>query len=476
MPLLEGLHPVGLALATLLPWLAGCGAVRCWLGPVPTTLLLGHGYLLGQLLAVLLLLTWDALGFTLAWWPLATALAAFGAGLWALSLRRHPAHWRPTVCLSPADLLWLLPLAWFLWSRGSVLVAELALRPLFAWDAWMNWVPRAVVWFEHGSLTEFVLPPAWLAAAPGSELYTLGNWRAGAYPPGVPLLLLWQMLGAGTFDHTLLYLPWLLLAAACALALWGHLRLVGLGRVPTAIAVYLLLSMPLLTTHAVLPGYADLWLGVCFTLGAMALAQWQHSGERRYAGLALALALFCTLLKTPGTGFALLLVLATLLFWWRPPAAWVRATVLGGLLLLLAGLLAGLNPELVRYLQEQPVLALPGHLPALKLQLSPLLPYLGQTFFVYDNWHLLGVLLLAALLARVLACGPASLNSIALLLLTGGAVVLALVFGFTQYGQRLEQGITFHRSFLYLTPLAVFVAFACLQPLLPRAAAGRAQE
>ncbi|MFU8765666.1 MAG: hypothetical protein ACNA7T_14135 [Haliea sp.] len=472
MVLLQGLQPAGLLVATLLPWIAGSAVLRCWLGPVPGTLLLGHGYLLGQLLVVLLLLAWDALGLQLAWWPLAATLALLSAALWGYSWRRHPGHWRPALALAPADLLWLLPLAWFLWSRGSVLAEELALRPLFAWDAWMNWVPRAVVWFDHGRLTDFVLPPAWLAAAPGTEVYTLGNWRASDYPPGVPLLLLWQMLGAGTADHTLLFLPWLLLPAACALALWGHLRLHGLGRVPAALAVYLLLSMPLLTTHAVLPGYADLWLGACFMLGAMALAQWQCSGEWRYAGLTLALALFCTLLKTPGLGFALLLVLGVLLYRWHPPARWLRWGLLCGLLLLGAGLLAGLNPQLVAQLADRPALDLPGHLPGLQLQLSPLLPYLGQTFFVDDNWHLLGLLLVAALLARLLVCGVASLNSIALLLLTLGAVVLVLIFGFTQYGQSLEQGITFHRTFLYLTPLAVFVAFASLQPLLPRADAG----
>lgn len=474
MPLLEGLHLPGLLLATLLPWLAGGGAVRLWLGPVPVTLLLGHGYLLGQLFAVLLLLAWDGLGLRLAWWPLAASLAVLGAALWALSLRHSSVCWRPEVKLGVIDLLWLLPLLGFLWSRGSVLAEELALRPLFAWDAWMNWVPRAVVWFEHGSLTEFVLPPDWLAAASGTEVYTLGNWRASAYPPGVPLLLLWQMLGAGTSDHTLLFMPWLLLPAACALALWGHLRLHALGRVPAAVAVYLLLSMPLLTTHAVLPGYADLWLGACFLLGAMALALWQQSGQWRYAGLALALALFCTLLKTPGIGFALLLVLGALLLWWRPPSRWLRRGVLGGLLLLLAGLLAGLSPALVQGLQAQPVLLLPGHLPDLQLQLRQVLPYLWQTFFVFDNWHLLGVLLVGALLSRTLICGSDSFNSIALLLLSCGAMMLVSIFAFTQYGQRLDQGLTFHRSFLYLTPLAVFVAFFSLQPLLPRAASGSA--
>ena len=35
-------------------------------------------------------------------------------------------------------------LAW----RYLTIVQEMLLRPLYAWDAWMNWVPKAIVWFH----------------------------------------------------------------------------------------------------------------------------------------------------------------------------------------------------------------------------------------------------------------------------------------------------------------------------------------
>ena len=477
MPLLEGLQLPGLVVATLLPWLAGVSVAHLLLRHAPWTLLLGHGYLLGQLLVIVLLLLWGQLGLTLAWWPLASLLglvtAIAASWVWwrgqsqvagndsapELPLPAPSLHWR--------DLLWLLPLLAFLWLRGSVVVEELALRPLFPWDAWMNWVPRAAVWFEHGNLTSFGSPQAWLQAAPGTEFYTLGNRPAGDYPPAIPLLLLWHMLGADTADHTLIYLPWLLLSAAAALALWGHLRACHLARAPAALAVYVLLSMPLPTTHVALAGYADLWLGVAFGLGAMALAQWQYSACPRYASLTLAMALFCALLKNPGLGFALLLAGGVVLMLWRPPLRWLVGLTLAGLALLLTGLLAGLHPDWVAQLDAWPALQLPAGLPELKLRLSPLLPYLGQTFYQYDNWHLLGILLPFALLASLLTGGPRSLCDIALLMLVAGFAVLVLVFGFTQYAVNVPRGITFHRAFLYVVPLAVFVAFARLAPLLP---------
>ncbi|HAN68638.1 MAG TPA: hypothetical protein DD808_02260, partial [Halieaceae bacterium] len=62
MTTIPELDATGLMLALALPWLAGVVAVRALLGPLRVTLLLGHGFMVGQLLIILLLLAWDALG------------------------------------------------------------------------------------------------------------------------------------------------------------------------------------------------------------------------------------------------------------------------------------------------------------------------------------------------------------------------------------------------------------------------------
>ena len=476
MPLLEGLDTTGLALAILLPWLAGALATRLLLRGAHVALILGYGYVIGQLLVMVLILLWDWLGLSPAWWPLAGLLALLAtvlSGLAGWPLQRHasarhmsPANRPRMPGLTWRDLLWLLPLLAFLGLRGSVLLQELALRPLYPWDAWMNWVPRAIVWFEHGSLIPFGAPEAWLQASPDTDIYTLGNRAASDYPPGIPLLLLWHMLGASTTDHTLIYLPWLLLPAALGLTLWGHLRACGLDRPFAAVAVYLLLSMPLPTTHAVLAGYADLWLGAAFALGAIALAQWQYSGNWRFAALALAMALLCAMLKNPGLGFAVLLVIGVVLVALRPPLRWLTWLVMGGLALLLLGLLAGLNPDWIAQFDALPAIDLPGALPDLRLRLSPLLPFLADSFYVQGNWHLLGVLAPAAILASLLLGDRRNLHDMGFLMLLSGFCMLLVVFGFTQYGKNLAQGVTLHRAFLYVTPLAVFVAFTQVAPLL----------
>jgi len=115
-------------------------------------------------------------------------------------------------------------LAW----RYAVLFEELTLRPLYAWDAWMNWAPKAVVWFHQQVLVEFAHPHDWLQQE-GEVLYTLGNRFSSDYPETVPLILLWSMLGGGTADHGAIYLPWVLVPPALGVALYGHLRLAVLS-------------------------------------------------------------------------------------------------------------------------------------------------------------------------------------------------------------------------------------------------------
>ncbi len=477
-PLFDGISLWGLLAALVLPWLTGAAIVGCLLPGARPSIVLGHGYLTGQVAVIALLLGWDAAGLDLAFAPVAGALSALTVLLaWRWWLRAPPtlvsrrpgrAAWR--------HLFWLLPLAWFLFERGSVMLEELALRPLYAWDAWMNWVPKARVWFEHATLTPFVSPPDWLQASVGSDVRTLGNWRASEYPPGVPLLLLWTMLGAGTWDHTLIYLPWLLLPATVALALWGHLRGRALAPWLAAVAAYALLSQPLLDTHAVLAGYADLWLAAAFGLGSMALADWQRTGELRYAILAVVMALACLLFKTPGLAFAALLLGAAGLLAWHPPARLLRWGGVVAAACLAIGLAIGMWSGFHDASRSLATLDLPGVLPALELRPAPLLPYLWESLFVQANFHMLWPLVVVAFAVGLAGRGRATFDGVAAGLFLAALGFLLFVFGFTHYFNQAENGVTFNRTLLYLVPLAVFVVFEQMASFLPHEGESRVEE
>ncbi len=456
-------------MALLLPWMAGAALLGAFLPAARLTILLGQGFMVGQVLVVLVLLAVHALGLGVSFLPGAVALTvvAFASAVtwWARTNRVMPswpgrsAGWH---------LLWLIPLTWFLFERGTVLAGELALRPLYAWDAWMNWAPKAVVWFNHATLTPFVSPADWLQAAPGEPVYTLGNWRAAEYPPGVPLILLWMMLGAGSADHTLIYLPWFLLPVSLALALWGHLRNRSAAPWLAALAVYAWLSQPLPGIHAALAGYADLWLAVAFCLGAMALDEWQSTGCVRYAALALVMALACSLFKIPGLAMAGILLVAAVILVARPSIRVLATATIIVAACLVAGLIAGMWPGLWVQGDTPTELGLPGTLPTLRIEPSPLLPYLWESLFVQANWHLLWLLVLGSLGLGLVDRGSAILRSIPLLVLFAGSGFLLFVFGFTHYFNQAVNGVTFNRAILFLAPIAVYVAFGQLVPWFQR--------
>lgn len=349
--------------------------------------------------------------------------------------------------------------------RFGLMLPELAMRPVFAWDAWMNWVPRAVVWFHHAELTPFVLPPDWLAAPPGTEVYTLGNWRASGYPPGLPLMLLWMMLGAGTADHPLLFLPGLIAPAAFALVLGSHLRSQGLGPVLVLVMAYFFLSQPLANTHSMLGGYADFWLGLYFSLGLLAADRWRRGEPAGLALLGLLMAAGCVWMKTPGLGFGALVVLALVAVALRVPGRWLSAAVVVGLAGIVALLLGGLLGEPMLPAAERPALPLPGFLPELKLQPQPLLPLLLDSLWLSSNWHLLWVLVGVCGLMALRLRGPATLDSIAVLGLVAALGVLVFVFGYTHYFRQAENLVTLNRTLLYLVPLAVYVSGVWLAQL-----------
>lgn len=459
VPLLEGMHLTGWLVALLLPWLSGSLLVAAVVPRAPWPLVLGHGYLAGQLAAILSLLAIDAVGLSMSFAVPAVLLAILAAigGLawWRQGGRPTP----PRLDRSSLwHLLWFVPLALFVAERGGVMVQELALRPLFAWDAWMNWVPRAVVWFHYETLTPFVAPNEWLLRSSDDLVYTLGNRRASEYPPGVPLLLLWQMLGAGTSDHTLLYLPWLLLPAAVAMALWGHLRLGGTPASLAALAVYALLSLPLLDIHAVLVGYADLWLAAAFGLGAMAISA--NSGVRhsRYLVLAGLAAAACISFKTPGLAFSAILITGVLASvsgvspQWR---SWCGMSLVGiTLAVLIAGWLlpAGWPIDGLK-------LTLPGALPELVFKVQPLLPYLVETALLDANWHLLWPLFLVTIAVSAVVGRGQAFSELGTLSLLAGIAFLITIFGLTQYFWQVKSAVTFNRAVLYLVPLMIFVTF-----------------
>ncbi|KZX58401.1 hypothetical protein A3709_02765 [Halioglobus sp. HI00S01] len=307
--------------ALLLPWLAGA-VWTYWLVSRNErwnwAIVAGHGYVLGLFIMTLCIRMWDAAGLQLQFGGIAGLLAGvtlLGAALIKLQ-PGQPAAAAPSPTMPAWKKAIIAVLLGLIAYRYFTIFQEIMLRPLFPWDAWMNWAPKAIVWFEHKSMVPFAAQQVWLNA-PASELVHIeGAKNAWRYPIGVPLVQLWGMLALGTNDSTLIYLPWGMIALAMGLALYGHLKLLGHSTLIAVVAGYLLLSMPFINVHSALAGYADLWVGVAYGMGILTIMEWNASRSWPYAILAVLMALFCALLKTPGIimGGFIVAILATTFF------------------------------------------------------------------------------------------------------------------------------------------------------------------
>ncbi|MDZ7785137.1 MAG: hypothetical protein U5K56_20040 [Halioglobus sp.] len=469
----ETLSLPGLLVALVLPWATGTLWVR-WLlhpdgGRFSLLLSLGYGFFAGIFAVTLIVRAWDAAGLALNFTLLSAVVAALGAA--ALLLQRT----LPRVTVQGTGIRtppWQLAVAAVLLGllgwRYITLAQELLLRPLFAWDAWMNWAPKAIVWFHQGALVEFVSPEQWEQGA-GENAYTLGNRQSWDYPPTVPLIQLWVMLGAGIWDHGAIYLPWLLAALSMGAVLFGHMRLAGLPLALSSAGCYLVLSLPFMNVHTALPGYADLWQAAAFTLGVCALFEWRRTRHRSWACLWVLMAVMCTQLKVPGIVLGLVIIGCGL-------RAWLDLRPRTELVVLVAGVLALVLAMLFEVSFYLPYLGevsldtrklVVGRIGSFDVQYHPVGHVFVDTFLQMINWNLLAYLLplfllYALLRGRLLRPPPAEVLAVAL-----AALLIVSVFFFTGYYRPALNFATLNRALLYPIPALIFVCLVHLPAMRP---------
>ncbi len=467
--MIEGISLPGLFVALALPWLCGCIWIR-WLlrrtGRCSVFVMLGQGYFLGTFFNTLVIRLWDMAGFNLHFWGIAAVIAGVGGvGVLLQNPRTKSVGVQPGVQktyepVPPWHIAVAMVLIALIAWRYVTLRQELLLRPLYAWDSWMNWVPKAVVWFHHGALVNFISPEAWLQY-PGSGAYTLGNRQAIFYPITVPLIQLWGMLAIGTWDHSTIYLPWLLAPLALGFALFGHLRLAGVPFLWAVIACYLLLSLPYLNVHTVLAGYADIWVACAFGLGACALYEFRQTRHWAYAFLLLVLAVLCSQLKEPGIVLAIILLICGARVWLRlNPKLEFAALGVAGMLLALA-LVFGISldiPYLGHVALDGASIEL-GRFGSIELEYHNVSAPFLETFFVMINWNLLWYLLLPYAIYRLFRGGVLRIPPAEALAVLGAIAFVGIIFVFSKYYVVALNHVTLNRALLYPIPAMIFCIF-----------------
>ena len=386
-----------------------------------------------------------------------------GAGAWALALRR----WRRESRYAPLSgsasgpeqsarhwqaVLWALMAV-----QAGLIVHQAVGLPTVPWDAWTTWLARAQGWF---ALNEFRPPAAfaeWLAA-PAQTLPV----HAPEYPDAVAGIAVWMASAAGAWHTGAVHAAWPLAWLATLGVLWSGLLRVQFSASLALVATFAFASLPMLSAHAALAGYADLW--ICALVLVAALAMMRGCSGATDAGswaLAVACLLLMPLVKREGWVWLLILALACS-YAWLPLK--LRRWVLGA-----AAVAIGMSVFVLPLWPLQLDLPLLGPLVIgggqlqigswLNTPLSPypVLPELAWTLFVLPHWNLLWFVLPLLVLAGHWAPPVAEDGARAQRLLWAASVIglvfLVLLFGFTDNARWVQNLTSINRILLQWLPL-----------------------
>ena len=135
---------------------AGSAALRC-----------GYGYIVGALLLTFWMRGLSVVGLRFSWISISLPLLALTAALFALAARRGrislPALRSALTALVAPPLvrwqrvLWIALIVWLV-VHFALMAAEVAWRPLYPWDAWVQWATKARVWYELGHIAPLCAP------------------------------------------------------------------------------------------------------------------------------------------------------------------------------------------------------------------------------------------------------------------------------------------------------------------------------
>jgi hypothetical protein len=464
-----------LACGLALPWLLGF-ALLCALdwphsgsaaqpGAGRNALRLGYGYFVGALLLTLWMRALSLAGVGFGRLAIGLPLLASSVALLVWAARRHRLPLAalgslPRWLLRPPlprgqRLAWILLLAWLV-LRLALLAAEVAWRPLYPWDAWVQWATKARVWYELARIAPFVHADLWLGGAPGAYFDASPN-----YPATVPLLQVWSCIALGRWDDSAMNWPWLLMLVALTLAIYGALRDAGLPLFGALVGAYLVASLPFVDVHVALAGYADLMMAAVYTLAALAFYRWTRRRDPTDAVLGLLLALACTLIKIPGVIWALTLLPGVIVALLPRRGPQLVALAFGAAALVLL-FLAQSAPLILGY--------------RLHVDFEPPWRSLAEAYFLFNNWHLLwyAAVALAILGVRQLFRPPlAPLAAV----VASGLAFLFVVFTFTNVGAWVTDFTTVNRATLHLAPLLLCLCVLLWQELTaPRPASLPTQQ
>ncbi|MEO1081897.1 MAG: hypothetical protein AAFY29_20235 [Pseudomonadota bacterium] len=343
----------------------------------------------------------------------------------------------------------------------AITAIEIFHRPIFPWDAWLNWMYRAKAWYLSGDVAAMDPVSLWASGQTPEKTYAVAGHH---YPTLLPLIAYGVARVIGSWSETLVNLPFLL----CCVALPGGSYLIarwhGYSRFVATVCAYFVFSVPLIGAHLSLAGQADIWMACTTGLGfALLCSGLIHQRIARTAG-GLILIAIGTQFKVEGFVWLLAGILLTALSL-RP-----RLTLTSIALLALVSAILGsagidyLNIPLLGTLGVQDGRLYVPLMGSYALQQYELGDDYLDNFLLGGSWNLLWYLVLAAILVSAFRAREDRSARIGLAFFVVAAAAQVMIFFFTEQGAWAEDWTAINRLPLHYVPALVFVSLVILWP------------
>lgn len=332
-------------------------------------------------------------------------------------------------------------------AQGLTLLLDNYSQSIWAWDSIKFWINRSAAWYGADAVG------FWSWTGNDYELKYYSDQFIDRELPLVSLTFLWAISLSGSHTNDLVSLPAIVaLIAICGLVYSQTLKVTR--SVTAALLACLMTStIPLLTTHAVSAGYADIWLSLFITTFITVAFSSSNLTQRQRVLLLLVILISMAVTKEKGILYAGYCCASALLYRAyskrSTASSWKRISgaIRGGYFLLLATAVIGIliNSEIAPTGLEQPQWA----------RIAPAIDYV-TTLFISDSWGFL----LATLVLQVTLFGAHQLPNLVIfsiafiLFLLAGFALLAT---FPSFSPLFYDGTTFDRTTLILVPQAAVI-------------------
>lgn len=421
------------------------------------------GYLLGTGLVALLQFLPPVFGLQFHPWRIFAVLGVITVGCAVASfLRRGSLRSLLKVPVAVEAREWavftvlVLVMAMVAWH----LMDEAVSRPIFPWDAWSAWSVKAKVWLGLGHYVDFVSFNEWLEAG-DPQLYVNEAWR---YPEGIALYQLWLTQLNGTWDDRVAVLPWTGMWIAANLAFYHGMRALDASRVFSVGAGLVVLTTPIIAVQIALPGYMDVWLGVCLLSATIWSAVFLRDGCWRSAAIALLVLALAVAIKLEGSLWAAV-VLASVGMAKLTDRGRQRVYVALPVLILVWLVSGGFSFEIfgTPIIVTRDLIDLP-YIGRVALSVSNPTPALTKAFFVLPNWNLLWYALPFAVIVTLRGLDKTPVRPMFIAFGLFGAGFLVLVFYFTHASMWVQSMTASNRLALqFVLPLSLWLSVGVYQ-------------